>query len=130
MPLSDERIAELELPINRTTYQLGRGVSEENITPSLIGHDVQSDEISEIIRISRKRTTTANAVYRKMTRKSALIYIAGGAGLLTLMWIATSGGSEMPHGRFAGRAVISFILGAGAFLYGAWRWIDPSYRDR
>lgn len=129
MVLSEERIIELELPINRTSYHLGRGVSEENITPSLIGHDVKPDEISEIIKISKERTTTANYVYRQMTRKSALIYMAGGAGLLALMWIATSGGSEMPHGRFAGRAVIGFIIGAGAFLYGAWRWIDPSYRD-
>ncbi|MEA3002319.1 MAG: hypothetical protein QOH81_1107 [Sphingomonadales bacterium] len=127
--LSPERIKRLELPINRTSYHLRRGVPESDITPELIGLDVLPAEIPSIIAISRARTAAAEVAYRAMTRKSALGYMAFGVAMLSLFWFATSGGASIPSGRFGGRAIAVILVGGGSLLYGIWRWIDPRYRD-
>ncbi|MDF8335698.1 hypothetical protein [Novosphingobium cyanobacteriorum] len=129
MTLTEDRIRELELPINRAIYRLRQGVAESDITVEMLGREVDLAEVPAIVALAKAKATAGDAAYRAMTRKSALLYMSAGAALLMLMWWMTNGGSDMPHGRFYGRAIIGYVLGAGAFLYGLWRWIDPSYRE-
>lgn len=128
MTLTENRIRELELPINRAIYRLGQGIPDSDITVEMLGREVDSAELPAIVALAKAKAAEGNAAYHAMTRKSALVYMCGGAALLMLLWWMTSGGSDMPHGRFYGRAIVGYAIGAGIFLYGLWRWIDPSYR--
>ena len=111
LPISDERIQQLELPINRINYHLQNGVEEKDISIDKIGGGVSEDELE----------------YRSEVARSALGYIALGAGILAFCWYLSAG--DVP-GRRQGQLVMGFILGAASFLYGLFRLInrDPKWR--
>lgn len=78
MTLTEDRIRELELPINRAIYRLRQGVAESDITVEMLGREVDLAEVPAIVALAKAKATAGDAAYRAMTRKSALLYMSGG----------------------------------------------------
>lgn len=125
-PISAERIQQLELPINRINYHLQNGIEEKDISIDKIGGGVSEDELPALIVYAKEKWRRDESEYRSEVARSALGYIALGAGILAFCWYLSAG--DVP-GRRQGQLAIGFVMGAASLLYGLFRLVnrDPKW---